>query len=287
MQEQPELAKNLRLISLSFDPARDTPEVMRLYGANFKYAGKEGEWHFLTTSSEAALQPLLSAYKQDIQREISVNGETDDYAHILRVFMIDPELQIRNIYSVGFLHPDLLIADLKTLLLEAEQEKAGPAEEPLQLSSLSQPGDHKQGYEQSDYETKAKALDQRNGRGKPTDLLAIAQNPPLGLPTLSEATLESLSEDKIQLGRQLFFDRRLSLNDTFSCAMCHVPEQGFTSNELETSVGLEGRSVRRNAPSLYNVEYMETLFHDARESSLEDQVWGPLLAHNKMANPSM
>ena len=101
MQEQPELAENLSLISLSFDPARDTPEVMRLYGANFKYAGKEGEWHFLTTESEAALQPLLTAYKQDIQREISVNGETDDYAHILRVFMIDPELQIRNIYSLG------------------------------------------------------------------------------------------------------------------------------------------------------------------------------------------
>ena len=81
---------------------------------------------------------------------------------------------------------------------------------------------------------------------------------------------------KIALGRKLFFDRRLSLNDTFSCAMCHVPEQGFASNELSMAVGIEGRSVRRNTPSLYNVAYATRLFHDGREDSLEQQIWGPL-----------
>ena len=69
--------------------------------------------------------------------------------------------------------------------------------------------------------------------------------------------------------------------------MCHVPEQGFTSNELATAVGVEGRTVRRNAPSLYNVAYSRRLFHDAREFSLEQQVWAPLLAVNEMANPSI
>jgi cytochrome c peroxidase len=69
--------------------------------------------------------------------------------------------------------------------------------------------------------------------------------------------------------------------------MCHVPEQGFTAHELATSVGIEGRSVRRNAPTVLNVAYQQRLFHDGREFSLENQVWGPLLAANEMGNPSI
>ncbi|HEU4402824.1 MAG TPA: cytochrome-c peroxidase, partial [Candidatus Polarisedimenticolia bacterium] len=57
----------------------------------------------------------------------------------------------------------------------------------------------------------------------------------------------------IRLGRKLFLDRRLSRNGTLSCAMCHVPEQGFTVNELRTAVGMEGKSLRRGAPTLLNV----------------------------------
>ena len=68
--------------------------------------------------------------------------------------------------------------------------------------------------------------------------------------------------------------------------MCHIPEQGFASNELATAVGIEGRSVRRNAPTVLNVGYLERLFHDGREFSLENQVWAPLLAHNEMGMPS-
>jgi cytochrome c peroxidase len=52
-------------------------------------------------------------------------------------------------------------------------------------------------------------------------------------------------------------------------------------------VGLEGRFVKRNSPALYNVGYRRALFHDGRESSLENQVWQPLLLHNEMANPSI
>ena len=89
------------------------------------------------------------------------------------------------------------------------------------------------------------------------------------------------------LGRKLFFDRRLSRNNTISCAMCHVPEQGFAANELATAVGIEGRSVRRNAPTIYNAAYAELLFHDGRERRLEQQIWGPLLAANEMGNPSI
>ena len=289
MQDQPQLADNLRLISLSFDPGRDTPEVMKLYGNSFSYAGKAGDWHFLTTSSEQALQPILADYKQDTQREVSMQSNGDyDYAHLLRVFLIDPALQIRNIYSVGFLHPDLIVADLETLLLEdASTLIEAPAVVGQQSSTLSRPGDSKSGYDSIAYITDTHALTKRGSAGKAADLYAIAQQPPLGLPALSAEHLQSLSPEKIELGRRLFFDRRLSLNDTFSCAMCHVPEQGFTHNEMQTAVGLEGRSVRRNSPTLYNVAYSERLFHDGREFSLEDQVWAPLLANNEMANPSI
>jgi cytochrome c peroxidase len=92
---------------------------------------------------------------------------------------------------------------------------------------------------------------------------------------------------KVELGRKLFFDRRLSHNGTMSCAMCHLPEQGFTNTELARPVGVEGRSVRRNSPTLLNVAYMPALFHDGRESSLETQVVGPLVERSEMGNPSI
>ena len=109
----------------------------------------------------------------------------------------------------------------------------------------------------------------------------------LGLPPLAVPADNPLTPAKVALGRKLFFDRRLSPNRTMSCAMCHVPEQGFTAHELATSVGIEGRSVRRNAPTLLNVAWQRRLFHDGREFSLENQVWGPLLAPNEMGNPSI
>jgi cytochrome c peroxidase len=92
---------------------------------------------------------------------------------------------------------------------------------------------------------------------------------------------------QIELGRKLFFDRRLSFNSTMSCAMCHVPEQGYASHASQTGVGIEGISLKRNAPSLLNVAWQALLFHDGRESSLVTQAWMPLLHPDEMANPSI
>ncbi len=288
MQKDSLLADNLRLVSLSFDPDRDKPEVMRLYGENFKYAGNKGEWKFLTTDSMQQLSPILQAYNQDIQREKSVNGDqSENISHILRVFLIDPDYNIRNIYSVGFLHADLVKNDVKTLLLNSIPGTTKIVNQSNVVSLLTRPGDNKEGYDTLNYTTHSNALTEREGKGKPADLLSIARNPPLGLPALPAQLLAGLSAEKIALGRKLFFDRRLSLNDTFSCAMCHVPEQGFTSNEVSMAVGIEGRSVRRNSPTIFNVAYATRLFHDGREYSLEQQAWGPLLAKNEMGNPSI
>lgn len=108
---------------------------------------------------------------------------------------------------------------------------------------------------------------------------------PLGLPPLSPEQLPVL--EQVELGKKLFFDRRLSFNNTNSCAMCHIESQGLTSNQSATAVGMEGRSLNRNAPALYNVAYQKSLFHDGRETSLGHQVWGPLLSPIEMANLSV
>lgn len=114
----------------------------------------------------------------------------------------------------------------------------------------------------------------------------ISTNPvPLGLPPL-EAHQRPV-EKQVDLGRKLFFDRRLAFNNTNSCAMCHIESQGLTSNQSATAIGMEGRSLSRNAPALYNVAYQETLFHDGRESDLAQQAWQPLLSPVEMANPSI
>lgn len=110
---------------------------------------------------------------------------------------------------------------------------------------------------------------------------------PLGLPPIPIPETNPISPEKIALGRKLFFDRRLSPNDTMSCAMCHVPTQGFTVNETRLAVGMNGQSTKRNPPTIYNVAYLRVLFHDGREFTLEDQIIGPLTNPVEMANPSM
>ena len=118
LKEHPELAGITRLISISFDPDNDTPEAMRAYRP--KHEDDSVEWLFLTTRDRADLQPILDGYGQYTLREYDENGVyTGDFAHLLRVFLIDRDLRVRNIYSTGFLHPDILINDLETLLLES------------------------------------------------------------------------------------------------------------------------------------------------------------------------
>ncbi len=140
--------------------------------------------------------------------------------------------------------------------------------------------DSRVGYESVSYVTDSKVVIQALGERQP--LFELSLNTPLGLPKVTS----ELDPAEIDLGRQLFFDRRLSNNETLSCAMCHIPEQGFTQNELATPVGHLGKGVRRNVPSLYNVAFTKDLFLDGRERSLEQQIWSPLLAENEMANES-
>jgi cytochrome c peroxidase len=275
-----DLKDKVRLISVSFDPLNDTPAVLREYRKSFAGAGVD--WRFLTAESDAQLEPLLKAYGQSLKKDYDDKGNSiGTYSHILRVYLIDRSARIRNIYSVSFLHADTMVSDIKTLLLsESGSNYIAPA-----ASALQGPGDDKRGYATADYTTNSKSL--LNRQGKAVDLLGFVRTPPLGLPPVPSPDDNPITGLKVALGRKLFYDRRLSHNNTISCAMCHVPEQGFTVNEMATAVGIEGRSVRRNAPTLYNIAYATRIFHDGRESTLEQQIWGPLLAANEMGNPSV
>jgi cytochrome c peroxidase len=117
--------------------------------------------------------------------------------------------------------------------------------------------------------------------------LARIANPPLGLPPVPWPRENPPTAAGIRLGRKLFLDRRLSRNGTLSCAMCHVPEQGFALNETRTAVGFEGRTLRRNAPTLLNVAYHAPFFHDGREPDLELQPFDVFLNPDEMAAPSL
>lgn len=147
------------------------------------------------------------------------------------------------------------------------------------------PGDSRLGYESKNYKSDSLSLQKRKGQA--ADLYHFYQQPQLGLPQVPVPADNPQTAAGISLGRLLFFDRRLSLNNTISCAMCHVPEMGFANNEIKTAIGFEGRTVRRNAPSVLNAAFRARLFHDGREHSLENQIWSPLLASNEMANPSV
>jgi cytochrome c peroxidase len=272
----PALAARVRFVSLSFDPARDTPEVLANYARSFRKPGVD--WIFGAPPGEEAVAPILAAYGQDLERDPSGLP----YSHVLRVYLIDAEHRIRNEYTTSFLHSEMLHADIATLALD-DGDRAALAAVPSRATSLG-PGDDKAGYERSDYTTRSRALTVRDART--ADLSRGFETFPLGLPR-EDLNGPVPSTAEIALGRRMFFDRRLSHNDTIACASCHLPDQGFTNNELMTPIGIEGRTVKRNAPSLYNVGLLPRLFHDARESRLEQQVWSPLLAANEMGNPSI
>jgi cytochrome oxidase Cu insertion factor (SCO1/SenC/PrrC family) len=121
--EDSELARNLRLVSMSFDPGADTPSRMAAYAALAGQNPTACDWRFITTASQRDLRPILENYGQAVDRKLNPNDPTGPLNHTLRVFLIDRQGNIRNIYSSGTLDPRLVLADVRTLIMEA----TGPA----------------------------------------------------------------------------------------------------------------------------------------------------------------
>lgn len=87
--------------------------------------------------------------------------------------------------------------------------------------------------------------------------------------------------EKIELGKKLFFDRRLSGDGTMSCATCHIPDMAFTDGQ-EISLSYPTTRNWRNAPTLVNIGLFKNLFYDGRATSLEDQALFPIMSAFEM-----
>src|SRR5215470_3065835 len=112
------LAKNMRLVSISFDPEYDTPQRLATYSENVREEKSGCEWRFVTAKSRAELEPIVVAYNQAVDKKANPADPQGPLYHTLRVYLIDREGRIRNIYSSGTLDPRLVLADVQTLLLE-------------------------------------------------------------------------------------------------------------------------------------------------------------------------
>ena len=113
------LSTQSQLISLSFDPTNDTPEQMRMYGHGQADPARV-RWRFLTTASVPKLLPLLGGLGQDVSVETDSKGKpTRTLNHLLKVFLIDPQLWVREIYSVATLDVAALVNDMKTVAGDA------------------------------------------------------------------------------------------------------------------------------------------------------------------------
>lgn len=91
----------------------------------------------------------------------------------------------------------------------------------------------------------------------------------------------TLTEARVRLGEFLFFDTRLSKDHSLSCASCHNPEMAF-SDQKRLSSGLDGRSGKRNAPTLFNTGFAPDLLWDGGSFSLEAQALVPIQNHREM-----
>jgi protein SCO1 len=123
--DNPPVRARARLVTLSFDPARDTPGVMRKYaGSRLRDDGSHVPWYFLTTRSARELLPLVEGFGQDVRytTDRTSGKPRRELAHVLKVFLIDRAGYVREIYTSTFLHPQTVLNDMETLVLE---ERAG------------------------------------------------------------------------------------------------------------------------------------------------------------------
>jgi cytochrome c peroxidase len=98
---------------------------------------------------------------------------------------------------------------------------------------------------------------------------------PLGLKEPEVPESNPINDAKVDLGKKLYFDKRLSRDGTVSCASCHDPKKGWT-DQSPVSTGIKGQKGGVSAPTVLNSAYMELQFWDGRAKSLEEQAKGPI-----------
>jgi protein SCO1 len=113
------LAGRVRFVSVSLDPTHDTPAAIASYGQALT-VDRKFEWRFLTARRVPELLPVLDDFGQDVSVDMDENGRaTRTLHHMLKMFLIDARGEVREIYSLAFLQPQVMFNDIKTLALEA------------------------------------------------------------------------------------------------------------------------------------------------------------------------
>jgi cytochrome oxidase Cu insertion factor (SCO1/SenC/PrrC family) len=115
ISERPELAGRVVLVTVSFDPARDRPEQM---GRLARSLAPRGRWRFLTAKDSTTLAPVLEDFGQDADELAAGDVSSARFSHVMKVFLVDGESRVRNVYSAGFLDARVLVNDLLTVLAE-------------------------------------------------------------------------------------------------------------------------------------------------------------------------
>jgi cytochrome c peroxidase len=116
LAERPQLAKRIVLFLISFDPERDTPEHMATLRASLS---PRSEWYFLTSASEAELKPLLEDFDQPVAKISDEKGVwSGRFHHVFKIFLLDEDNNIRNVYPMGFVGPQVILGDIEVLAKE-------------------------------------------------------------------------------------------------------------------------------------------------------------------------
>jgi cytochrome oxidase Cu insertion factor (SCO1/SenC/PrrC family) len=111
------LAADVRFVDISLDPTTDTPEAIARY-RDMATRGSSFEWRFLTAGSVRDLLPVLDDFGQDVSVEKAADGSARrTLHHMLKLFLIDSDGNVREIYTLAYLHPAVIVNDIRTLWL--------------------------------------------------------------------------------------------------------------------------------------------------------------------------
>jgi len=119
LDKRPDLAKQVTLISISFDIERDTPERLAEIQAGI---APRTSWYFLTSETPPQLETLLTDFNQSVAKLWNEDGSWSGlFRHVLKVYLLDTQHHVRNIYSTGLFSAQLVLNDIETVLMEASK----------------------------------------------------------------------------------------------------------------------------------------------------------------------
>lgn len=119
LAKRPELARQVTLVSLSFDAERDSPQHMAEVRQGL---APQTDWRFLTNANREDLQSVLADFNQPVAKLWNEDGSWSGlFRHVLKVYLVDAQHQVRNIYSTGLFSAQLVVNDIETILMESAQ----------------------------------------------------------------------------------------------------------------------------------------------------------------------